>query len=662
MERFVVTLALSALVASRSLHAAPAFADEEPSFPIASALGESRSAGDAPAAEAAYMTIAQWMAQSRTEPAVEPAAPNKPAAPPTELNKMTVPPYVIEPPDILAIEGIKLVPKAPQRLAVGDAVEIRVPGALPEFPINGEFAIDAGGYVSLGLAYGRYKLADLTVEEAQAHIREDLTRRFQLADADVVVSLASADDVQKIAGQHLVAMDGRVNLGVYGSVYVTGMTISEARAAIEKHLAKDFREPTVSVDVIGYNSKIYYIITKGAGLGDDVVRVPITGNETVLDAVAQMGGFTSLGMEKMWVVRPAANGVGEEATLPVDWDAIAKGTSVETNYQLFPGDRLYIEPKLRDQRRLPPRADRDSPYHLSDDVQYYAPQATAPTPGAVQPATYDGTPPSTRDVELRLHDIITVHVEDVPTFDDDAPTEFPIACVISEVLPNGRLRIDGQQSILSYNEEWTVRLSGQVHRRAVQPDRTVSSRLVADLDLTNRAVKVFTADGAEEVTADDVQVKFNVSILRDLSGELGKLGASREGGGPKFADSDTLLGAVEGLKKRSLVKVVADPSLVTAVGRPASLEIAGTAPPQNIEGAEPTGPVAIEVVPREICLKENGFHVKVEVGVTKGGDLQCKADIPLGETLIHALHDPQVTSDSPDPGQTYLVVTPEFVE
>ncbi len=45
--------------------------------------------------------------------------------------------------------------------------------------------------------------------------------------------------------------------------------------------------PEVSVSVFSYNSKVYYVITQGAGMGDGVFRFPVTGNETVLDAVSQ---------------------------------------------------------------------------------------------------------------------------------------------------------------------------------------------------------------------------------------------------------------------------------------------------------------------------------------------------------------------------------------
>mgnify|MGYP000105678810 CR=1 FL=1 len=31
-------------------------------------------------------------------------------------------------------------------------------------------------------------------------------------------------------------------------------------------------------DVVGYNSKVFYVITDGAGMGDNVRRLPITGS------------------------------------------------------------------------------------------------------------------------------------------------------------------------------------------------------------------------------------------------------------------------------------------------------------------------------------------------------------------------------------------------
>ena len=72
-----------------------------------------------------------------------------------------------------------------------------------------------------------------------------------------------------------------ITLGGYGSVSVVGMTVEQAKTAIEWRLSQLLEEPEVSVKVYSYNSKVYYVITQGAGLGDQVVRLPVMGNETV---------------------------------------------------------------------------------------------------------------------------------------------------------------------------------------------------------------------------------------------------------------------------------------------------------------------------------------------------------------------------------------------
>ena len=297
----------------------------------------------------AWLLVAIMMASSTGCTAfMEPRNPipvTPPEAPPTspvprELEKVTLPRYVIEPPDILLIEGVKLVPKSPHRVETFDVLLIRVIGAFPEQPIDNTYNVDADGTVNLGPTYGRISVVGLTIEEAEDEIREQLSK--VLTDVDVSVSLVASAGAQAITGQHLVAMDGRVNLGTYGSVYVAGMTLDEARAAIEEKLTERLDDPEVFVDVLAYNSKVYYIITQGAGLGDDVTRQPITGNETVIDAVAALGGISQVSSTRMWIARPAPNGVGCEQILPIQWNDIAQGASTATNYQLMPGDRLFI--------------------------------------------------------------------------------------------------------------------------------------------------------------------------------------------------------------------------------------------------------------------------------------------------------------------------------
>jgi protein involved in polysaccharide export with SLBB domain len=158
----------------------------------------------------------------------------------------------------------------------------------------------------------------------------------------VSLTLAQAAGQQQIAGEHLVGPDGTINLGTYGNVFVTGLTLAEAKVAIEKQLAEYLDAPLVSVDVFAYNSKVYYVVTEGAGYGDNIARFPVTGNETVLDAIAQINGISRLSSKDIWIARPAPSGVGCDQILPVDLESIMKGGSTATNYQILPGDRVFI--------------------------------------------------------------------------------------------------------------------------------------------------------------------------------------------------------------------------------------------------------------------------------------------------------------------------------
>jgi hypothetical protein len=87
----------------------------------------------------------------------------------------------------------------------------------------------------------------MTIEEAQAAIQKHLLKT--LKETRVQVSLAQSRGLQQIQGDHLVRMDGTIGLGVYGSVFVTGMTLEQARRAIEMHLSQSLLAPEISLDV-----------------------------------------------------------------------------------------------------------------------------------------------------------------------------------------------------------------------------------------------------------------------------------------------------------------------------------------------------------------------------------------------------------------------------
>jgi polysaccharide export outer membrane protein len=150
---------------------------------------------------------------------------------------------------------------------------------------------------------------------------------------------------QRIAGQHLVRPDGTIGLGIYGSVFVGGMTLDAAREAVAAQIRKripKFDIADLNVDVLAFNSKFYYVITDGGGYGEQVYPFPITGSETVLDAIGRINGLPAVAdKKKVWLARRGPGGSGK--VLPVDWCGIAQRGGVDTNWQLMPGDRIYVK-------------------------------------------------------------------------------------------------------------------------------------------------------------------------------------------------------------------------------------------------------------------------------------------------------------------------------
>jgi polysaccharide export outer membrane protein len=272
-----------------------------------------------------------------------------PIAIPNEAEKISHPTYVIEPPDTLLIDAVRLIPRPPYKVQPLDALAIKVTKTLPNEPIESIFEVDPSGNVDLGFTYGSVSIHNQTLKQAKESIEEHLKAKLK-PPYEVFVSLFQSRVVQQqVRGEHLVRQDGTIGLGSYGQVYVTGMTIAQAKAAIESHLAQFLFEPKVSLDVSGFNSHVYFVIFDFPGTGQQSMRLPITGNETVLDALT-MGSYYIRGLppgvskRRIWVARPDRAKSGQDQILPVDWAAITRNGSTATNYQLLPGDRVFVAP------------------------------------------------------------------------------------------------------------------------------------------------------------------------------------------------------------------------------------------------------------------------------------------------------------------------------
>lgn len=222
-----------------------------------------------------------------------------PGAVPRELDKITFPPYVIEAPDNLLIEVIQRSPKVVRNEKGEPELKDGKPQPIP------------GAYEFLGL------------------------------------------QPQPVSGSFLVRLDGTVGLGFWGAVPVAGLTLEQSAETIRHHITQSeiFRslgtKPEniiVIVDVLAYNSKKYYVITDGGGYGEQVFPFPITGSECVLDAIGNIYGLPSVASKRnIWVARRTPHPGQPWQILPVDWIGITQHGVTITNYQILPGDRIYVK-------------------------------------------------------------------------------------------------------------------------------------------------------------------------------------------------------------------------------------------------------------------------------------------------------------------------------
>lgn len=150
----------------------------------------------------------------------------------------------------------------------------------------------------------------------------------------------SAPRVLEIDGEtQRIQPDGKISLRLLGDVKVVGMTAKEIAAKLEVLLSRYYLDPKVSVRVIDYESKKYYVYGQASNVGPR----PFTGHDTLLDAVVRSGTNFLSWTSRVKVVRPA-HGDTPVRTLEVDVDQMVKGGDWTNNILLEPDDMVYIPP------------------------------------------------------------------------------------------------------------------------------------------------------------------------------------------------------------------------------------------------------------------------------------------------------------------------------
>ncbi|HEY8505440.1 MAG TPA: polysaccharide biosynthesis/export family protein [Gemmataceae bacterium] len=198
------------------------------------------------------------------------------------------------------------------------------------------------------------------------------------------------DSPVRLPNDQTVLPDGTIDLGRYGRLVAAGKTLpqieQEVRAAVEKETPD---AGFISVRLISRQSKVYYVLGEVNTPGS----FPLSGRETVLDAIVAAGGLTSRASRNNIILsRPTPPGSGR-VVLPVCYPAIVQLGDTSTNYQIAAGDRIFV-PRAGFWEGCFGGCEEDgSCPHLAARKGRAAPLA-APTPKAAVLGAPVGVPPS----------------------------------------------------------------------------------------------------------------------------------------------------------------------------------------------------------------------------------------------------------------------------
>lgn len=154
----------------------------------------------------------------------------------------------------------------------------------------------------------------------------------------ILIEAVDLDSSIGSLGDQKVQVDGSIDLGKYGRIRVSGMTVEQIEVAIQQHLALQGDSEGMNVQLVESNSAEIYVL----GEVGSPAAYPIDGHEHVLDLILRAGGLTSKASPcDIVLVRPTTEGACR-VVLPVCYRQITQLGDVTTNYQLQPGDRIIV--------------------------------------------------------------------------------------------------------------------------------------------------------------------------------------------------------------------------------------------------------------------------------------------------------------------------------
>lgn len=166
----------------------------------------------------------------------------------------------------------------------------------------------------------------------------------------VLVESIRFDSPLRLPADQVIQPDGTIDLGKYGRIVVAGKRVEDVEICIQDIVNADAEliaaleeadiagPELVNVRIIDPRASQFYVLGAVSSPG----AYPYAGRETVLDAILAAGGLAD-NARRCEIILSRPSPVGDCRTvLPVCWDHIVQLGDTTTNYQLMPGDRVFV--------------------------------------------------------------------------------------------------------------------------------------------------------------------------------------------------------------------------------------------------------------------------------------------------------------------------------
>jgi len=183
--------------------------------------------------------------------------------------------------------------------------------------------------------------------QGQAAQAEQLRGEYLIGAQDVLT--VTVWDSPDLSGKYTVETDGSFTFPLIGRIKAGGLTLRQFEAELRKKLADGyFKNPQVSVAVESYRSQRIFIVGEVRSPG----TYPLTGDMTLIEAIARAGSTTPNASPEAIIVRAAPGKQADGPTLPgqkadtaetqrVNLRELQSGALTQ-NIALRDGDTIYV--------------------------------------------------------------------------------------------------------------------------------------------------------------------------------------------------------------------------------------------------------------------------------------------------------------------------------